>query len=59
MLTDADASVSGATDYGLAEGDEGSLVVFDSPDALDACPHKRPPDARSPGRRAGRPDGAE
>lgn len=35
-LTEANASVCGATDYGLAESGEGSLVAFDSPDGFDA-----------------------
>lgn len=59
ILTDANVSAFGTTDYGLAEGDEGSLVVFDSPNALNAFSHRSPPNARSPGRRAGRPDGVE
>jgi cytosine deaminase len=42
MLTDANASVFGATDYGLAEGNEGSLVVFDSPDAFNALRTRAP-----------------
>jgi cytosine/creatinine deaminase len=36
MLTTANAEVFGATDYGLTEGAEGSLVVFDSPDPFNA-----------------------
>jgi len=56
MLTDANASVFGATDYGLAEGNQGSLVVFDSPNALNALRIRAPersfsgPASRSPGR---------
>ena len=36
MLTEANASVFGVDDYGLEEGAEGSLVVFDSPDPFNA-----------------------
>jgi cytosine deaminase len=36
MLTTANAAVFGATEYGLAEGNEGSLVVYDSPDPFNA-----------------------
>ncbi|MFO7926810.1 amidohydrolase family protein, partial [Natronomonas sp.] len=42
MLTDANASVFGVTDYGLAEGNEGSLVVYDSPDAFNALRTQAP-----------------
>jgi cytosine deaminase len=36
MLTEANAAVFGATEYGLVEGNEGSLVVYDSPDPFNA-----------------------
>jgi cytosine deaminase len=36
LLTDANAAVFGAADYGLEEGVEGSLVVFDAPDPFNA-----------------------
>ncbi|WP_318569742.1 cytosine deaminase [Salinigranum marinum] len=36
MLTESNAEVFGADDYGLAEGNEGSLVVYDSPDPFNA-----------------------
>jgi cytosine deaminase len=36
MLTAANAAIFGADAYGLREGAEGSLVVFDSPDAFNA-----------------------
>ena len=36
MLTAANAAVFGADGYGLAEGNEGSLVVYDSPDPFNA-----------------------
>jgi cytosine deaminase len=36
MLTEANAAVFGAEGYGLTEGAEGSLVVFDSPDPFNA-----------------------
>jgi cytosine deaminase len=36
MLTAANAEVFGADGYGLAEGNEGSLVVYDSPDPFNA-----------------------
>ncbi|SIR69717.1 cytosine deaminase [Haladaptatus litoreus] len=36
MLTAANAEVFGATDYGLTEGTDGSLVVFDSLDPFNA-----------------------
>jgi hypothetical protein len=42
MLTDANASVFGVTDYGLEEGNEGSLVVYDSPDAFNALRTQAP-----------------
>jgi cytosine deaminase len=42
MLTDANASVFGAADYGLAEGREGSLVVYDAPDAFNALRTRAP-----------------
>jgi cytosine deaminase len=42
MLTDANASVFGLDDYGLAEGNEGSLVVYDSPDAFNALRTQAP-----------------
>jgi cytosine deaminase len=36
MLTAANATVFGAEGYGVAEGNEGSLVVYDSPTPFDA-----------------------
>jgi cytosine deaminase len=42
MLTEANASVFGADDYGLAEGNEGSLVVYDSPDPFNALRTRAP-----------------
>ncbi len=36
MLTESNAAVFGATEYGLEEGNEGSLVVYDSPDPFNA-----------------------
>jgi cytosine deaminase len=42
MLTDANATVFGADGYGLAEGNEGSLVVYDSPDAFNALRTRAP-----------------
>ncbi len=42
MLTGANAEVFGATGYGLAEGNEGSLVVFDSPTPFDALRTRAP-----------------
>jgi len=36
MLTAANAEVFGADGYGLAEGNDGSLVVYDSPDPFNA-----------------------
>lgn len=42
MLTDANAAVFGADDYGLAAGDEGSLVVYDSPNPFDALRVRAP-----------------
>jgi len=42
MLTEANADVFGATGYGLDEGTEGSLVVFDSPTPFDALRTRAP-----------------
>ncbi len=42
MLTEANAEIFGATDYGLAEDNEGSLVVFDSPTPFDALRTRAP-----------------
>jgi len=42
MLTEANAEVVGAADYGLREGGEGSLVVFDSPTLFDALRTRAP-----------------
>jgi cytosine deaminase len=42
MLTEANASVFGADDYGLVEGNEGSLVVYDSPDPFNALRTRAP-----------------
>jgi len=42
MLTGANAEIFGATDYGLAEGNGGSLVVFDSPTPFDALRTRAP-----------------
>jgi cytosine deaminase len=42
MLTEANASVFGASDYGLEAGNEGSLVVFDSPDPFNALRTRAP-----------------
>ena len=36
MLTTANASVFGVDDYGLLEGNDGSLVVYDAPDPFNA-----------------------
>ncbi len=42
MLTEANAEAVGAADYGLREGGEGSLVVFDSPTPFDALRTRAP-----------------
>jgi cytosine deaminase len=42
MLTEANADVFGVEGYGLAEGNEGSLVVYDSPDPFDALRTRAP-----------------
>ncbi|MFD1685064.1 cytosine deaminase [Halobellus litoreus] len=42
MLTDANAEIFGADEYGLSEGTEGSLVVYDSPDAFNALRRRAP-----------------
>jgi cytosine deaminase len=42
MLTYGNADVFGADEYGFSEGDEGSLVVFDSPDPFTALRTRRP-----------------
>jgi cytosine deaminase len=42
MLTDANAAVFGTEEYGLEEGNEGSLVVFDAPDGFNALRTQAP-----------------
>jgi cytosine deaminase len=42
MLVDANADLFGATDHGLEEGNEGSIVVYDSPDQFNTL-RLRPP----------------
>ncbi|WP_318568777.1 amidohydrolase family protein [Salinigranum marinum] len=42
MLVDANAELFGATDHGLEEGNEGSIVVYDSPDPFNTL-RLRPP----------------
>ncbi|WP_251344176.1 cytosine deaminase [Haloplanus halophilus] len=42
MLTAANAEVFGASEYGLREGNEGSLVVYDSPDGFNALRTRAP-----------------
>jgi len=42
MLTEANAAVFGAEGYGLREGAEGSLVVYDSPDGFNALRTRAP-----------------
>jgi cytosine deaminase len=42
MLTEANAEVVGASGYGLREGTEGSLVVYDGPDAFNALRTRAP-----------------
>jgi cytosine deaminase len=42
MLTDANAEVFGVEEYGLQQGNEGSLVVYDSSDAFNTL-RTRPP----------------
>jgi len=42
MLTHANAEVFGVDAYGLAEGNEGSLVVYDSPDGFNALRTQAP-----------------
>ncbi|WP_324760451.1 cytosine deaminase [Haloarcula montana] len=42
MLTAANAEIFGVDEYGLQEGHEGSLVVFDSPDAFNALRTRAP-----------------
>ena len=42
MLTEANASVMGVSEYGLEEGHDGSLVVYDSPDAFNALRTQAP-----------------
>ncbi|WP_251329928.1 cytosine deaminase [Haloplanus pelagicus] len=42
MLTEANAEVFGAEGYGLREGTEGSLVVYDSPDPFNALRTRAP-----------------
>jgi cytosine deaminase len=42
MLTHANAEVFGADTYGLSEGNEGSLVVYDSPDGFNALRTQAP-----------------
>ncbi|MEY7850069.1 cytosine deaminase [Natrarchaeobius sp. A-rgal3] len=42
MLTTANASVFDASEYGLVDGGEGSLVVYDAPDAFNALRTRAP-----------------
>ncbi|MFT4947134.1 MAG: cytosine deaminase [Natronomonas sp.] len=42
MLTTANAAVLGLDEYGLEEGNEGSLVVYDSPTPFDALRTRAP-----------------
>jgi cytosine deaminase len=42
MLTGANAAVVGASDYGLEEGNAGSLVVYDAPDGFNALRTQAP-----------------
>jgi cytosine deaminase len=42
MLVDANARIFGAVDHGLEEGNEGSIVVYDSPDPFNTL-RLRPP----------------
>ena len=42
MLTAANAEIVGAEGYGLREGNEGSLAVFDSPDPFNALRTRAP-----------------
>jgi cytosine deaminase len=42
MLTESNATVFGAEEYGLADGNEGSLVVYDSPDPFNALRTRAP-----------------
>ena len=42
LLTEANAAVFGASEYGLREGGEGSLVVFDAPDGFNALRTRAP-----------------
>ncbi|MFB6117148.1 cytosine deaminase [Halosegnis sp.] len=42
MLTEANAAVVGADDYGLAAGTEGSLVVYEATDGFDALRRQAP-----------------
>jgi len=42
MLTEANAEVYGLSEYGIAEGNEGSLVVYDSPDAYNTLRTRAP-----------------
>ena len=42
MLTYGNADILDAVNYGLKEGDEGSLIVFDSSDPFTALRTRRP-----------------
>lgn len=42
LLTEANAEIFGVEEYGLAEGQEGSLVVYDSPDGFNALRTRAP-----------------
>jgi cytosine deaminase len=42
MLTETQAETFGTTGYGLAEGNEGSLAVFDSATPFDALRTRAP-----------------
>ncbi|MFB6270391.1 MAG: cytosine deaminase [Halobacterium sp.] len=42
MLTAANAEVFGVDDYGIEEGNEGSLVVYDAPDGFNALRRQAP-----------------
>lgn len=42
MLTESNAEILGVQDYGISEGDRGSLVIFDAPNAFDALRTRAP-----------------
>ena len=42
MLTDANAAIFGESSYGLSPGAEGSIVVYDAPDAFNALRTRAP-----------------